>query len=84
MWQYFLSLHGSLKFFAVGNSFFIFANAPCETANTDRYTEQCDIILHSTFSRCNDSNFLETFSPGEKGQLCLSSYSGCLRNHCAV
>lgn len=71
-------------FFAVGNSFFIFANVPFETANTDRDTEQCDIILHSIFSRCNDDNFSETFPPSEKGQLCLSSYLSCLRNHCAV
>lgn len=74
----------SFKFFAVGNSFFIFPNAPFETANTGTYTEQCDSILHSIFSRCDDSNFLGTFSPGEKGHLCLSSYLGCLRNHCAV
>lgn len=72
MYLYFLTLYGSLKFFAFSNSSLVFPNASGETVKTGRYTEQCDIIYYSNFSRF-DNNSLETFSPSEKWeQLCPS------------
>lgn len=64
----------------------IFPDVPGETVNTGRYTEQCDIMLHSISLGVNPSNLLgqSRFPVRKANDFVLVSYLGCLGNHCAV